>query len=89
MNHRCCLGLHDLPDPEDAWEVGWPIGIGGAVKVCQRCGRAFRLALDKWIDIQDEEDAWDRERRKRVKREADARERVEAWEARQAKGGAK
>jgi len=88
---NCALGTHDLPDPEDAWEAGWPIGPmgmrGGTVKECLRCGRSFRLAPGAWIDIQAEKDAWDREHRKKVKLEEAACKRVKAWEARQAQGG--
>jgi len=85
---NCVLGRHDLPDPEDAWEAGWPIGgEGGTTRHCLRCGRLFRLAPREWIDVQAEKDAWEREAQERARVHAEASKRVEAWEARRAADG--
>jgi len=84
----CVLGRHDLPDPEDAWEAGWPIGgEGGTTRHCLRCGRLFRLAPREWIDVQAEKGAWEREAQERARVHAEASKRVEAWEARRAAEG--
>ena len=44
---RCKLGIHNLPDPNDAWHAGWATRATEAQ--CLRCGQWFILGNSAWM----------------------------------------